>query len=80
MTFTFTAFCQEADGTGTIWIGAVEVEATDKSDAIDKAAEQAVAECADDWGGEDCGFNAETVHCLGLAEGNVKIAMWDDID
>jgi hypothetical protein len=70
---TYTAFCQEADGTGTIWISSVE------ADSIPEAISKAVAACCEDWGGEDSGFDPGTVACLGLAEGDVKIAYWDDL-
>lgn len=67
---TFTAFCQDADGGGTIWIG--PVEADDLPAAMDMAAKQ----CAADWGYSD----ANDVHILGIASGDVKIEYWDDIE
>lgn len=64
----FTAFCQQADGGGTILIqrvGAADMEAAKLA-----AREQ----CAADWG-----YDVADVHCLGLAEGNCKILDWDDL-
>lgn len=66
---TYTAFCQQSDGGGTIWIDSVEAE--DLSAAIEKARD----ECAAAWG-----YEAEHVHCLGVAAGNVEILHWDDIE
>ena len=45
---TYTAFCQQSDGRGTIWIETVEVPAgTDNPVRDAKAA--AIENCADDW-------------------------------
>ncbi|MBK6800385.1 MAG: hypothetical protein IPG83_02540 [Novosphingobium sp.] len=63
----FTAFCQEADGTGTIWIQQV------KAETIADATAAARRDCAEDWG-----FNVEQVHCLGLALGDCQIVHWED--
>ena len=65
---TFTAFCQDANGTGTIWID--KVQAT----SIEKAATVARETCAQDWG-----CDPEQVHCLGLATGDVQIVHWEDL-
>lgn len=64
---TFTAFCQEADGTGTIWIQQV------KAETIADATAAARRDCAEDWG-----FDVEQVHCLGLARGDCQIVHWED--
>jgi hypothetical protein len=64
---TFTAFCQEADGTGTIWIQQV------KAETIADAVAAARRDCAEDWG-----FDVEHVHCLGLALGDCQIVHWED--
>jgi hypothetical protein len=79
-TKTFTVFCQQADGTGTIWISSVQ--AKDMMDAISVGRQ----ECADDWGYSDdpddedaCGTLGD-IHVLGVAEGTVKIMHWEDID
>ena len=66
---TFTAFCQEADETGTIWIQQV------KAEAIADAVAAARRDCAEDWG-----FDVEHVHCLGLAQGDCEIVHWEDAD
>lgn len=66
---TYTAFCQQDNGRGTVWIGTVE--AVDQEQAIDAARDQ----CAIDWE-----WDPERVHCLGLALGGVTILYWDDID
>ena len=64
---TYTAFCQSADGTGTIWISALE--AACEVAAMTKARSQ----CADEWG-----YDIDDVHCLGLAAGDVDILHWCD--
>lgn len=66
---TYTAFCQDIDGRGTIWISDVE------ADSPESAAGEAREKCAEDWG-----CDVEGVHCLGIAEGNVNILLWDDLD
>lgn len=68
---TFTAFCQQSNGKGTIWISRVEVEGDD----VAEAAEAAIKACAEDW---DC--DEEDVHCLGLAVGDVDIVYWSDLN
>lgn len=65
----FTAFCQGADGRGTIWI-----ESFDAAN-IEDAKKIAVEECADAWGSE-----VENIHLLGLAKGKVKIIHWEDLN
>lgn len=65
---TFTAFCQEADGTGTIWIQQV------KAETIADATAAARRDCAENWG-----FDVDQVHCLGLAQGDCRIVHWQDL-
>lgn len=65
---SFTAFCQENTGRGTIWISGVT--AADPAAAIAAA----VDDCAADWG-----CDPDTVHCLGLAAGDVQILHWADL-
>lgn len=65
---TFTAFCQESDGTGTIWID--EVRAAN----VESAIEQARKACAEAWG-----YEPAAVHCLGLIEGAANVAHWEDV-
>lgn len=64
----FTAFCQEASGEGTIWIDTVE------ADSADAAKDEARTKCAESWG-----YDPLCIHVLGIAEGEVKIAFWEDI-
>jgi hypothetical protein len=64
---TFTAFCQEADGSGTIWIQAVQAADLESAKAV------AIAECAAAWE-----FEPAQVHCLGIAAGDVEILHWED--
>ena len=73
---TFTVFCQESGCTGTIHIASVE--AADLEAAVIAGKQQ----CIDDWSDgthpEDSRWNHETVHCLGIAEGNIEILHWED--
>jgi hypothetical protein len=78
-TKTFTVFCQEADGTGTIWISSVQARDLEDAKLV------GLQECADDWGYSDdpdnedaCGTLSD-IHVLGVAEGTVKILDWEDI-
>lgn len=66
---TYTAFCQQSDGRGTIWIGTVTAETV--ADATDAARRH----CAQDWG-----YDVADVHCLGLVAGNVVVVHWEDLD
>ncbi len=65
----YTAFCQGADGRGTLWIDTVEAE------SVDEAVQLAIEHCANNW---DCG--EDEVHCLGIAGGDVDILFWDDFE
>ena len=73
---SFTVFCQETGGNGTIHIDCVE--AADLEAAIIAGKQQ----CIDDWsdgtaeGGSP--WNMDTVHCLGVAAGDVEILHWED--
>ena len=73
---TFTVFCQQADQLGTIHIDSVE--AVDLASAIQAGREQ----CLADWNGgafgTDAPFTLEDIHCLGVAEGDVRILHWED--
>ncbi len=73
---SFTVFCQEAGGSGTIHIDTVE--AADLESAIIAGKQQ----CIDDWSaGTEPGENPwtmENVHCLGIAEGDISILHWQD--
>jgi len=66
---SYTGFCQEVNGLGTIWIQSFD--AKDREDA----AEVAQKLCAEAW---DCG--EDDVHVLGIARGNVDIIYWEDIN
>lgn len=65
----YTAFCQQPNGRGTIWINNVE------ADSLEQATVLACEDCACDWACEP-----EEVHCLGIAEGDVTILYWDDVE
>lgn len=66
---TFTAFCQQANGRGTIWIQAVEAE------TLEDAIPTAINDCAEAWG-----YDPQAVHCLGIAVGDVEILHWQDLN
>lgn len=66
---TYTGFCQDVSGEGTIWID--HVNADNEEDAMNLAREA----CANDWD-----FELEQVHVLGLAEGNINILFWEDLN
>jgi len=84
----FTVFCQESGGAGTIHIASNE--ATDLESAIIAGKQQ----CIKDWSsgfeegeeevegkGEGKGeslWSLESVHCLGVAAGDVEILHWED--
>lgn len=67
---TYTVFCQDADGTGTIWISSIEADDVEHAKTVGRN------QCAEEWGRED----PHEVHVLGVAEGNVRIAFWEDIN
>ena len=73
---SFTVFCQETGGNGTIHID--HIEAGDLEAAITAGKQQ----CIDDWSDRttetDSPWNMETVHCLGVAAGDVEILHWQD--
>ena len=72
---TFTVFCQETGGNGTIHIASVE--AADLESAITTGKQQ----CIDDWSAgtakAQSPWNEETVHCLGVAACNIQILHWE---
>ena len=71
---TFTGFCQQSDGTGSIWIGSFV--APDLESAIIEAKRR----CIFDWNaGGSAPYDTENVHCLGIAAGDVEILEWNDI-
>jgi len=73
---TFTVFCQQSDELGIIHIDSVE--APDLESAILAGRMR----CLDDWNGgnngKDAPFTLEDIHCLGVAEGDVRILHWED--
>lgn len=69
---TYTAFCQEDTGEGTIWIDTVEAESLDGAILLAKVA------CAAEWGDEF--YEPEDIRVLGIAEGDVKILYWSDLN
>ena len=72
----FTVFCQQNNGFGTIHIDSVE--APDFGSAILVGRRK----CLNDWNGghtgKDATFTLEDIHCLGVAEGDVRILHWED--
>ena len=73
----FTVFCQQAGGGGTIHIAAVE--ATDLPSAITAGKNQCIADWSAGSGDTANPWNHETVHCLGVAAGDIEILHWEDI-
>jgi len=73
---TFTVFCQQADQAGTIHIDSVE--AADLESAILAGREQCLADWNGGTSGENAPFTPEDIHCLGVAEGDVRILHWED--
>ena len=73
---TFTVFCQEAGDGGTIHIASVE--AADLEAAITARKQQCIDDWSDDHSPEASRWNTETVHCLGIAAGNIQILHWQD--
>lgn len=82
-----TAFCRDASDTGTIWIEVIEAEDLESAELV------ARIQCAaawERWKEDDAGElilddngkpipNVDSIHCLGLAEGDVNILMWEDL-
>jgi hypothetical protein len=67
---TFTAWCCQAGGGGTIHISSFE--ATD----LDHAIQTGMQTCMEDWQEE----NPANIHLLGIAQGDVEILYWKDPD
>ncbi len=66
---TYTVWCQDSSGTGTIWIGTVD------ADSVEDAMEVGRSECHESWDG-----SIDAIHVLGVAEGYVRIKFWEDIE
>lgn len=73
---TFTVFCQETERLGTIHIDSVE--AADLESAILAGREQCLADWNGGTSGENAPFTLEDIHCLGVAEGHLRILHWED--
>lgn len=73
---TFTVFCQQVDQLGTIHIDSVQ--AADLESAIQAGREQCLADWNGGTSGEDAPFTLEDIHCLGVAQGDVRILHWQD--
>lgn len=62
---TFTAFCMQDDGEGTIWIDTVRAIDTESAKI------QAVLDCA-----AALAHDPDSIDCIGLAAGDVEILDW----
>ena len=70
----YTAFCQQADGGGTIWISTVHA---DPGASLETIRRRALEACAEDWGMNPASGD---IHCLGIARGNVPLVFWHDLE
>ena len=66
---TYTVWCQDSSGTGTIWIGTVD------ADSVEGAMEAGRSDCHEDWDG-----SIDAIHVLGVAYDKVNILYWEDIE
>jgi len=73
---TYTIFCQQADRPGTIHIDTVE--AADLESAIQAGRGQCLADWNGGTTGPDASYTLEDIHCLGVAEGDVRLLHWQD--
>ena len=70
---TFTVFCRQANGQGTTHIDTVE------SPDLKSAILAGRLQCLSDWNGSETGSLAlDDIHCLGAAEGDLRILHWED--
>lgn len=65
---TYTVFCCDPCGGGTVWIDNVEASTLARAKKIGRE------KCAADW---SC--KPSEVHVLGVAYGDVDIAFWEDV-
>ena len=72
----FTVFCQEAGGSGTIHIDTHE--AADLEGAILVGKRQCITDWSSGYKDGESPWNMESVHCLGVAAGDVDILHWRD--
>lgn len=66
-TLTYTVWCRDMNGEGTIWIDTVRAQ------SLQNAVIKARRECARAWS-----YQTKHVMVIGIAEGDVKILNWDD--
>lgn len=71
---TFTVFVRQSNDQGTTWVGAVQ--AAD----IHEASDLGLGACAADWSSERVTYSEDDLRVIGIAEGDVKILIWDDIE
>lgn len=67
---TYTVFCQERTGKGTIWIDTVEAPDPDEAASLGRT------QCTKSWEF----YDEDNVHVLGVATGDIEIVMWDDLN
>ncbi len=73
---TYTVFCQQADQLGTIHIDTVE--SVDLESAIQAGREQCLADWNGGTTGAEASFTLDDIHCLGVADGDIRILHWQD--
>ena len=74
---TFTVFCQHESGKGTIWISTITIEHYNYEDwPLALIEKRAIEQCADEWSYDE--EEAQSIICMGIAEGDVHILSWDD--
>ena len=72
----FTVFCQETGGKGTIHIACVQ--AADLEAAILTGKKGCIDNRSAGFGKAGSPWTLQSVHCLGVAAGNVEILHWED--
>jgi len=72
----FTVFCQEAGGAGTIHIASHE--AADLESAIIAGKQQCIKDWSSGFEEGESPWTLDSVHCLGVAAGDVEILHWED--
>lgn len=70
---TYTVFCRESNNLGTTWIDTVEARDVEGAKSLGRE------KCAQEWGEAFCN-NYDAIAVIGVAEGNVKIVFWEDLD
>lgn len=74
---TFTVMCQDASGTGTIWIDTVEVEADSAGNyPLATIQDLATKKCSEQW--ERDWETDHSILCMGVALGQVNFLYFDD--